>query len=182
MDEKGSNKKRKIDELLKLLNSTSEQDILNAINRLKVHGNETVLEPLLDKFIETNFDDVKNEILIFFSELKSTKAPAIIINLLKNEKYDKAQALFLNTMWNTGLDYSGYICDICKFAIKGDFMIAFECFTILDNLNDLSFNVEDINDGIIALKEYFAENQEDSDKNGILHDILGIVSTIESSL
>lgn len=182
MDKKQSNKHKKVVELLKLLNSKEDKDALHAISRLKVHGNESVLEPLLDKFIATENDEIKNEILIFFSELKSTKAPEIIIELIKKDKYESAQALFLNTMWNSGLDYSEHVTDLCELAIKGDFMVAFECYTILDNFSDNNFNDEDINDSLIALKEHFSSNQEDSQKNAILQDMLGIVVTIESSL
>jgi hypothetical protein len=182
MDKKESNKHKKIVELLKLLNSDTEKDVLNAITRLKVHGNESVLEPMLDKFLSTKSDEVKNEILHFFSDLKSSKAVEIIIPLIKKEKYKEYQALILNTMWNSSLDYSGNVADICEIAVKGDFMVTFECFTILDNFNEGDFDEEDVTDGIITIREYFAQNQEDSNKNAILQDMLSITTAISSSL
>lgn len=182
MSENKSNKHKKIVELLKLLNSKEDKECLNAINRLKVHGNESVLEPMLDKFVSTESDEIKNAILAFFSDLKSTKAPAVIIPLLKKEKFKNAQALILNTMWNSGLDYSKNIADLCQLAVQGDFMVTFECFTILDNFHDSNFEEEDVTDGILFLREYFAQNQEDSNKNAILQDILSITSAIGSSL
>lgn len=175
-------KQKKIIELLKKLNSKDSKESINAVSRLKVHGDESVLEPLLDKFISTDSDELKNEILIFFSELKSTKAPEVIIPLIKKEKFKDALALILNTMWNSGLDYSQNIADLCEIAVNGDFMVTFECYTILDNINDGDFLETDVNDGNIILKEYFSANQEDSQKNAILQDMLGIVTAINSSL
>ncbi|MCB0479398.1 MAG: hypothetical protein KDC84_14610 [Crocinitomicaceae bacterium] len=177
-----SGKQKKIIELLTMLNSKDEKESIHAVSRLKVHGDESVLEPLLDKFMATKSDELKNEILIFFSELKSTKAPAVIMPLLKKNKFKDAQALILNTMWNSGLDYSQNITDLCEIAIDGDFMVTFECFTILDNINDGDFLETDINDANIILKEYFSANQEDSQKNAILQDMLSIVTAINTSL
>ncbi len=182
MAEKANAKQKKIVELLTKLNSKDEKESIHAVSRLKVHGDESVLEPLLDKFISTKNDELKNEILIFFSELKSTKAPEVIMPLLKKEKFKESLALILNTMWNSGLDYSQNISDLCQIAINGDFMVTFECYTIIDNINDGEFEEEDINDALIILKEHFSGNQEESQKNAILQDMLGIVSAISLSL
>ncbi|MEZ4937610.1 MAG: hypothetical protein R2799_08450 [Crocinitomicaceae bacterium] len=175
-------KQKKIIELLGMLNSKDEKESIHAVSRLKVHGDESVLEPMLDKFISTKSDELKNEILIFFSELKSTKAPSVIMPLLKKSKFKDAQALILNTMWNSGLDYSQNVADLCELAVEGDFMVTFECFTILDNFSDGDYLETDINDANIILKEYFSANQEDSQKNAILQDMLSIVTAINSSL
>ena len=182
MAEKQSAKQKKIIELLTKLNSKDNKESIKAVSRLKVHGDESVLEPLLDKFIATDNNELKNEILIFFSELKSTKAPEVIMSLLKKDKFKEPLALFLNTLWNSGLDYSQNIADLCQIAIDGDFMVTFECYTIIDNMTDSEFEEEDINDSLILLKEYFSGNQEDSQKNAIVQDILAIVSGISMSL
>lgn len=153
-------RQKKLDVLLKDIHSKKDNKIISGIKALKVHGDDTVITPLIDLWNKGVSDAVENELSAFFSDLKSSGAAPTIMEVLKNKSYNAIHLPLLATIWNSSIDYSEYLEDFVHLAIKNDFMVALECLTILENL-DGPFEEHHVLESEVMLRE-FAENYNEN--------------------
>jgi hypothetical protein len=173
---------KKVIELLKKLDSKEPKDIITAIKSLKVSGDKTVIEPLVRLYSTTKNNAIKNEISDLLNTLKSTESPQEVVKCLSNLKYDSARTMLLSSIWNSNLDYTLYLDEIVKAAIRGDMMDAMECLTIIENMEG-TLDEQKIMDPLIDLKSYLVENMDDnSQKNQLLKEVAQILTEINDSL
>ena len=173
---------KKVAQILLQLSSPEPKDIIKAIKAIKMSGNETAIEPLIDLYSNTTNNAVQSEIIDLLNSIKSTKVPAVLIECLKNEKYAKARQVMLSSIWNSNLDYTPYLLEIVESAQKGEMMDAMECLTILENMEG-TLSEEKIMDALLSMKSYLVENtKENSPKMGLLQDVTLLLSEINNSL
>ena len=93
------------------------------------------------------------------------------MSLLNDETYKEVHSDIINSIWNSKLDYSGYIADMVFLAIEGDFMKSVECLTVIENMQG-PFEEHDLLEAQLYLKEYHSNRINESDqKNEIISDI-----------
>jgi len=179
-EQKKTNKK--VTELINKLNSKESKEIINAIKSLKIHGNETAIEPLIKLYTVTKNNAVKNEIVDLLNSIKSTKVPPVLISCLTNTKYKSASQVMLGSIWNSNLDYTEYLSEIINAAQIGEMMDAMECLTILENMEG-TLTEENIMDALVNLKSYLVENSTvNTPKMGLLREVAMILTEINESL
>ncbi|MBK7128137.1 MAG: hypothetical protein IPM74_13085 [Crocinitomicaceae bacterium] len=161
MAEQEKNKNKKLQLLLDDLSSENIDKQLAAVDALRAHGNETIIRNLLDVYKTTGSDELKNEISDLLNTIKSEKTPAVVMKYLADKKYADQKIILLTSAWSSGLDYSPYVAGLVNLAIDGDLMEVFEIQTIIENLETLPSD-EVINEGLIVLGNYLAENKNES--------------------
>lgn len=172
MAKKETQKDKKVKELLLGLAAKEVADQVKAVKSLKVHGNETAIEPLVQVLSRTESELLKEEIMDLFNTIKSTKVPEYIIKCLNNDDYANSHQALLASIWNSGLDYRQYLGDIATATIKGDFMHAMECITILENI-DGTLGEDEIMDAIIIFKGYLVDvGDTDDPKNNLIREMV----------
>lgn len=177
-----TNETKKIQILIKDLESSSDKDKLQAISSIKIHGNETTIEPLVKLYCNTQNETVLNEITKIFNSLKDIKTPKEVVSCLNNKKYQKSHLMLLASVWNSNLDYTDYIFDIVQVATQGDMMAAMECITIIENMEG-TLNEAKIFDALIFLKSYLQENEkEQSARMNLLKEVAVLLQEINDSL
>ncbi|MBD3636060.1 MAG: hypothetical protein HUJ25_01865 [Crocinitomicaceae bacterium] len=183
MAKKESQKDKKIQELLLKLASKKENDQIKAVQSLKVHGNESAIKPLVQVLSSTSASQLlKDEITDLLNTIKSTKVPAEIIKCLNNDDFAAAHQLLLASIWNSGLDYSMYMGDIASATIKGDFMYAMECLTILENIEG-QLEEDQIMDALLVFQSYLVENKDEEDnKQQIIKEIVIILQNMNDTV
>ena len=162
----------KINQLLLDLNSGIPAKISSSLKAFQVNGNISILRPLAE-LLKTDLTlDSENEVLEFLGDLKSTQVKEEIISILRDEKFLNQRQKLLTTIWNCKVDYSDYIAEFVEIACDGNFMEAFECLTILENL-DGPFQEQHILECHLHLKEYVEDTTtaKDSQKANIMSDI-----------
>lgn len=180
--DKGKKPNKKVIELLKKLKSTETKEVIKAINGLKVNGDITAIEPLIELYVTTTNNTVQSEIADLLNSLKSTQAPQEVIKCLGIEKYAPARQMILSSVWNSNLDYTLYLNEIIGAATQGDMMSAMECLTIIENMEG-TLDEQKIMDPLINLKSYLVENAgDDSQKNQLLKEVAAILTEINDSL
>jgi hypothetical protein len=173
---------KKVVELLKKLDSKEPKDIISAIKSLKVSGDKTVIEPLVNLYSTTQNNAIKTEISDLLNTLKSTETPQEVIKCLSNPKYDDARTMLLSSIWNSNLDYTLYLDEIVKAATRGDMMDAMECLTIIENMEG-TLDEQKIMDPLIDLKSFLVENMGDnSQKTQLLKEVAQVLTEINDSL
>lgn len=182
MTENDKTKNKKIKTLLLELNTKDENKQVAAVKSLKIHGDETVIRPLVQILTKTKSENLKQEITDLLNTTKSTKVPAEIAACLMEDEFKPSHQALLVSIWSSGLDYRPYLKEIISSTIQGGLMEAVECITILENIEG-GFTEEEIFEPQLVLKEYLVANQNVTDSRmDILHEISGILSQINNNL
>lgn len=158
-EEKSKNKKLQL-----LLSDLSGKDLakqIDAVKGLCAHGNETILEHLLDAWALTKSEDLKFEIEDLLNNIKSTKVPKQIMACLTNKKYASQKQLLLASIWNSGLDYNNYVADLVAIALESDLLEVFEVETIIENLEGIPSD-EVLSESLVLLGNYLNEHKHES--------------------
>jgi hypothetical protein len=118
--------------VVKSLQSGKISEILFTIDQLRISGNPLVLPHLFDILIGNPPAEISKAIIDLLNELKNQSCVIEIIKALKSEKYLLIRKELLTSCWYSGLDYSDYLTDFIHIFVAGDFLIAFEAFTIIE--------------------------------------------------
>lgn len=121
------------DIILKNLYSNTELLVLKAIDEISENGNSDYLPALIDILNSHKSDTVKNNIIKILSEVKQTNAVPIIINAIENPKLSNIKETLVRVCWENGLDYTNYFSTFIDLLINGDYMTAFEAYTVIDS-------------------------------------------------
>jgi hypothetical protein len=124
---------KRLEILQKKLLSDNNKVISSAIISLRnedpFRGAIVLLTELFDR---TNDAYIKELIRNFMNDLKEKAARAeIIAELVKKYKSDTL-SMIASSCWQSGLDYSEYSMDISRVFIESEYLVALECFTILE--------------------------------------------------
>lgn len=182
MDKKETAKDKKVNGLIKLLNSSDEDETLKAIADLKIHGNQTAIHPLVKLLAKTESRLVKAAIVDLLNTVKSTKVPAEIAKCLQEPAFKNVRQELLASVWNTGLDYNQYMIEIAQATVEGGLMEAVECITIIENLEN-GLNEDQIMDGILIFKSYLVgEKDKSTPKNEIIIEIVDMLQQMNDTV
>lgn len=177
---------KKKDEKLQLiitdLQSKDEKKVAKAIKTIESKGSALVIKPLANVLLSGTSEKNKSAIIELLSSLKDTSTIVEIMDVLDDTKYLPIRQTLLSTVWNTKVDFSGYIDSFVEIATKGDFMEAVECLTIIENLEG-PFEELDILECQLHLKNYLESNvPKDDQKAFILSEIAIKIKEINESL
>lgn len=173
---------KKVAQIILQLSSPEPKDVIKAVKALKMSGNETAIEPLIDLYCSSKNNAVKAEIVDLLNSIKSTKVPPVVIDCLVNEKYASARQVVLSSIWNSNLDYTDYLLEIAEVTQKGEMMDAMEFLTILENMEG-TLSEEKIMDALLSMKSYLVEHtNENSPKMELLKEATLLLTEINNTL
>jgi hypothetical protein len=115
--------------------SSNQNLIIETIEEIKYSGNSKLLPFLIDLLHATSNDEVKMQVYSVLSELKHSDSIPVIMEAIRNERYLPEQEILIRSCWENGLDFTPYISVFVDLVIHGDYMIAFEAFTVIENLD-----------------------------------------------
>lgn len=173
---------KKVLELIGQLGSAEAKTQIKAIQELKIHGTEEVIEPLISLHVVSQNNAVKAEIESLLNTLKVDGVQPSVIDCLVNVEYESAHQIILSSIWNSNLDYSDYLQEIVETAVNGDFMAAMECLTIFENM-EAELSEEKVMPPLLALNQYLNDNRgEDSPKHKLLTEVAVFLNRVNQSL
>ena len=181
MDKKETVKQRKVQDLLSELATGDLKQQLKAVKALKVHGNETVIEPLLLQLSNDPPVELYSEIVNLLNTPKSTKVPAVIAKALVDPRFVEIRHTLLTTIWNSGLDYRPYLKEIVTAGTEGEMMDALECITIIENLEG-EMDESQLFEALIVLTEYLGSTKEDGPKLDLIREVTSTLQNINNML
>jgi hypothetical protein len=125
----------KIDSTIKeQLFSTDTKTVISAINSIKRNGNKLYIPVLFDLLSTQPEKEIEAEIKKLLATVKDIKTIDSFIEAVQNEKYKHILKTILIVCWQNGLDFSSYTPVFIDIIINEEWEIAFEAFTIIDNL------------------------------------------------
>ena len=175
-----SKKQLKVKELLLEINSNDIARVKKGLNSLKIHGDSSVIRSLLTIIKNQDAEDeqINKEIWQFLHDLSDSSAASEVIACVKDDEYSDLHILLLHSMWNSKLNYSEFLSAIVTKAIKGDFMIALECLTIIENL-DGPFDAGSVMESQLLLAESVKDKNKDPQKDQLMSEIATFVKSFD---
>lgn len=120
--------------LLKGLQSTNQEIVIETLEELRVSGRTSDIPVLLELLHTTQNADVKTKIIALFSNLKESEGIPMIIEAILDKKYALELKQLVSCCWENGLDYSKYLSVFVDILIDSDFLVAFEAYTVITNM------------------------------------------------
>ena len=121
-------------EILTDLNSTDPEFVLETIEKIRESGNRLIMEGLFELLHNTTFPEIKKSILNLLSELKNKESVPLLIEAINNDKYLVERKELVACCWQNGLSYNEYLPLFIDLVIDHSFLIAFEAFTVIENM------------------------------------------------
>lgn len=170
-------KNKVLNQIIKDFKSDDLDTILKALKKVRDKGKTDVLEPLFNLFEETKEEEVKAEIKNILADIKDSYALEVIIDKLKTGSHGLNEVL-LYALWNSSLNAVDYIPEIVDAAKMGNYMIALEALTVIENL-DGPFSNEKLTEAQFILNEYFSESLDE--KEDLMRSLLDVILKLEDT-
>ncbi len=155
----------KINQQIKLnLFSPKTEIVLEALKQVKSNGNRLYIPILFDLLVSTPEQEIEQEITDILGTIKDKQSVNSFMRGIEDEKYKPIRKTILAACWQNGLDFSTFLPIFIDLIINEDWEVAFEAFTVIDNLEMLpvdpvlSISIEKINKALetaIDQKQYF---------------------------
>lgn len=128
----GTQKKRPDPQILKDLWSADDLLVLKTLGKLRTAGNISYVPDLLKLLSRTGSELIEKELIMFLADIKNEGVVPLIVAGLKKPGLARARAGILSAIWQSGLDYSSHMDLFIQLFIEGDYLVALESFTVIE--------------------------------------------------
>jgi hypothetical protein len=119
------------------LSSGNEELVLKTVNSLRSSGSVNYLPHLAEILINTNSDEVRKTVISLLGELKDKASVEVLMEMIEDNHFLPVRKELITSCWQNGLDFSPYLSRFVDWVIETDMEIAFEAFTVIENLDYL---------------------------------------------
>lgn len=132
-------------ELLNKINSGDSQQLAEAIQEFQENGDLDIAGALLEHIGQITDPRQQTILSNLLADIKDSKFRNLLVNNLQQAGDNATRAALLRIIWESTLDYSGYLETLLPFLEAEDFTVAFEASTVLENLvHHLSLEQQDL--------------------------------------
>ncbi|MGZ2369907.1 hypothetical protein ACXR6G_08995 [Ancylomarina sp. YFZ004] len=118
------------------LNLKDNKVVIENIEKLRAKGNINDLPAILDYLTVPSNTEVEKALYNFLFDIKDAKAAEPIITAIQNAKYQSIQKKLIEMCWQSSLKFAKHISLFVDLLINGDFEIAFEALTVIENMEE----------------------------------------------
>jgi hypothetical protein len=154
--------KQKLNQLLLDLKSESESKVTSAIHEIASIGDLSVIPPLCEFIKQKRGTNLQKQVAKLLSDIQISEATDVFVQIIKNEEDSSVLKLFLPILWESKLDFSDYLADFVEICASGDYLVALDCLTIMENMPG-PFSESQLLEAQLHLKE-FVENKSENDE------------------
>jgi len=119
------------------LSSLNEETVLKALSDLRYSGSAGYLPVLAEILMKTGFSEVRRSIQAVLGELKNPAAIPVMMEIIEDDRFLPVRKEVMAACWQNGLDFSPYLTRFVDWVIENEMDIAFEAFTVIENLDQL---------------------------------------------
>jgi hypothetical protein len=167
--------KKPDERILQKLYSTNIDTALETIDGLHATGDVCYIPALIELMFVTEYSEIRDAVHKLLGELKQPEAIPYLLDGLDAERYHPIKQQLLSICWENGLDFTPHIGKFIDWMMEGDYMTAFEAFTVIENLESTIANE--------VAEEYFAKLRKgmeisEPEKAALFHDLLHYLPTL----
>lgn len=164
------------------LRASDDKLVAHALKSLEIHGSSKAIKPLAQRLMEPLSDKNKVDLIELLCSLKDSSARVELMDVIADGSFLPIRNELLTAVWNMKVDFSDYTAEFVEIAVKGDFMEALECLTIIENLEG-PFMEEDILESQLHLKNYLESTEpKDEQKAQLISEIAIRIKDINQQL
>jgi hypothetical protein len=115
------------------LRSGDDQAIMEALDRIELHGDARAIRPLLEALSNNPSFVVEQRINSLLHQVKAADAVPTLIELLAEPDLKGVRRTTVSIFWNAGLDARDHLPVFVDLAIAGSADECFECVTVIEN-------------------------------------------------
>jgi hypothetical protein len=116
------------------LSSANVSVVIRKLHELKTSGNAAILPLVLDLLISNQSKAVNDEVLVFIGQLKDQKCVPVLVEYINIKKAGLLLGDLISECWQSGLDFSQYLNVFADNFITGDYQVALEAFTVIEEM------------------------------------------------
>lgn len=125
-------------EIINNLRSEKKSIILETLKYIYQEGNKNILSEVIELLLITPETVIRDEIIKILENLKDQESVPCIIEAIENPDYNDILSILVTSSWKNGLDFSEYVEVFTEVFIKSEFQLAFDAFTVIDNLENIT--------------------------------------------
>jgi hypothetical protein len=161
--------------ILKGLESADSLKVIETIEELHTSGKTTDI-PLLIEFLHlTQNPEIKSKIISLFANLKESNAIPLIVEAIRNQKYEPELKELVASCWENGMDYSDYLELFIDLLIENEFIVALEAYTVIMNMT-AQIDQQKIDIEIDKIEKALAQSSEQ--KKPLMLDVIDFLPSI----
>jgi predicted DNA-binding protein len=136
---------KRIKDLAETLNKDNNIVIAEAIELLRQEKPFEGAIGLLTAFFDTTDDfSIRKNIAGFMNDLKDQSVCREVIDEIRKQWKPDTVSMLVSSCWQSGLNYSEYSLDLASVFLKGDYITAIECLTVIEeSVHELSKSTKD---------------------------------------
>ena len=124
---------KKVKGLIEILNLDNNIVITEAIELLRQEKPfEEAIGLLTAYYDKTNDMPVRKSIAGFMNDLKDQSACIEVIKEIRKDWKPDTISMLISSCWQSGLNYADFSMDLAKVFLKGDYVTAIECLTVIE--------------------------------------------------
>ena len=126
--------KKFIAETATALASDREEKVIAKLNELKLKGKPSILPLILDLLNSSKSEKVKQEVIFLISNLKDQNCVPYIIKYIQQNQGHTMISQVIAACWQSRLIYSKYLNTFIRCFVSGDYQVALESFTVIEEM------------------------------------------------
>jgi hypothetical protein len=163
-----------INEKIKLaLFSADVEVVKSAIEKISIEGNRLYLPLLFDLLNSMPEHEVEVEIIKLLGSVKDKESVNSFMRAIEDAKYKTIRKTLVSACWQNGLDFSNFMPVFIDLIINDEWEVAFEAFTLIDNLEYLP------NDNILLVSKQKIEHELSSATGQVKYFLSEILKKLE---
>jgi len=128
-----SENEKRIKELTVRLRNKDADSVVEAISGLRNQEFfEGVIRLIVEMYDNSVNASIRDAIKLFMNDLKETALRGEVVKELNKDYKSDTLEMVASSCWQSGLDYSEYATDFARLFVRREYMVALECFTVLE--------------------------------------------------
>lgn len=139
-------------ETKKRLEDKNTANVIATLKELKSTGTPKILPLIFDLWATTTSEEIKSYISSMVATLKNKESARYMAEEVQRERLGDYQQDLISACWQSGLDFSQYMNVFAAQFIKGNYQIALESFTVIEESlhNATKVQIESCKEVLIA--------------------------------
>lgn len=147
-------------QLIALLKNSSDEMVISMLIDLKDQSEFYFLNTLLEMINDENSEMLKTALVEFVSDIKLQAAVPILTQYVKESFPSKDVLSIVTACWQSRLDFSNHLDPFFHILITGDYIIAFEAFTVIENSMD-GLSSDELSNYMATVKKGISKSNRD---------------------
>jgi len=163
---------QKLKDIVRILESENESNILDTIKYLYVNGTVEILPYLFRLYFITTSTIIQREILGLLNDVKDNKACPYFVDAVRTFKGQEYFYQIVSSCWQNGLDFSSDIQLFIDLVIEQDILTAIEAFSVVEE------NISSLNPSERENKAFYIQSKLkviDKERKKLVAELLNLV-------